>query len=227
MEGLRRIRHYFFAGLIVVIPLTITLYVFYQIFLWVDANLGRIVFKLTSYKIPGISFLFLGVFVLLTILIGMLTAHYIGRRLVSLLEGLVSMIPFVRGVYMTIKQVLEVFLVKEKSSFREVVLVEFPRKGIYSMGLVTSKGGKFVSCVDKDEFLTIFVPTAPNPTSGFVLLVPASEVIRIPITVDQALKFVVSAGVLASELLEEKKNALEYEEKRKLDSVDTSNTFGR
>lgn len=209
-----------------IIPLTVTLYVFYQIFLWVDANLGRIVLGLTGLNIPGISFLFLGVLFLLTVLTGMLTTNYIGKKLVSLFEALLAMIPLVRGVYMTIKQVLEVFLVKKESAFREVVLVEFPRKGIYSVGFVTSKIASKFSLPEKD-MLIVFIPTTPNPTSGFVVMIPASEVIHVPMSVDQALKLVVSVGILASDIWGDRRNAVEYGEKGKLDSMVTSDTVGR
>ncbi|MCS7232974.1 MAG: DUF502 domain-containing protein [Synergistetes bacterium] len=220
---MRKLRHYFFAGLILVVPFSITLYVFYQIFLWIDANLGKIVPKITGYQIPGISFIFLGLLIVLTILIGMLTANYIGKRLVSFFEGLLSMIPLVRGIYMTVKQILEVILVKGESSFREVVLVEFPRKGMYCIGFVTSKRcGKLAS---KDEdIMIVFIPTTPNPTSGFMVLIPSSEAIPLSISVNQALKLVVSGGVLAKELLGEEGYVWELKGKRELDTVVTSNT---
>lgn len=222
---MKKLRHYFLAGLILVVPATITIYVFYRVFLWVDANLGRVVFKLTGYQIPGLSFLFLGLLVLLTILLGMLTANYIGKRLVSFFEGLLSMIPFVRGVYMTIKQILEIILVKGESSFREVVLVEFPRKGMYCIGFVTNKMCRRLD-LKGDDLIIVFIPTTPNPTSGFMVLVPSSEVMRLPITIDQALKLVISGGVLAKEILGEDKYVWEAQGKRGLDSSAVSSDSG-
>lgn len=222
---MRRLRHYFFTGLLLVVPLSITIYVFYQLFLWVDANLGKIVFKITGYQIPGISLLFLGFLIILTILIGMLTANYIGKRLVSFFETLLSMIPFVRGVYMTVKQILEVILVRGDSFFREVVLVEFPRKGMYCIGFVTGKKcGKIGPC--GEDLLTVFIPTTPNPTSGFMVFVPSSETIPLPISADRALKLVVSGGILVKELLGEEMDVWEFKGKRELDTVVTSNTSG-
>ncbi|KUK14538.1 MAG: DUF502 domain-containing protein [Synergistetes bacterium] len=221
---MKKLRHYFFAGLILVIPSTITIYVFYRAFLWVDANLGKIVFKLTGYQVPGLSFLFLGLLVVLTIFLGMLTANYIGKRLVSFFENLLSMIPFVRGVYMTIKQILEILLVKGESSFREVVLVEFPRKGMYCIGFVTNRMCKGLE-LKEDDLLIVFVPTTPNPTSGFMVLVPSKDVIRLPITSEQAIKLVISGGVLAREILGEDKYVWELKGKRELDtSISIDNT---
>lgn len=220
---MKRLRHYFFAGLILVVPSTITIYVFYRVFLWIDANLGTIVFKLTGYRIPGLSFLFLGLLIVLTILVGMLTANYIGKRLVSLFESLLSMIPFVRGVYMTVKQILEVLLVKGESSFREVVLVEFPRKGMYCIGFVTNRRcGKLVP--GTEDLMVVFIPTTPNPTSGFMVFIPSSEAIPLPISVDKALKLVVSGGILVKESLGEDVDVWEFKGKRELDTVVTSNT---
>lgn len=196
---MRKLRHYFLTGLILVIPAIITIYVFYKIFLWVDANLGGIVYRLTGYRIPGLSFLFLGFLILMTILIGMLTANYIGKKLVSIYERLLAKIPLVREVYMTIKQIMEVLLVKGDRSFREVVLLEYPRRGMYCIGFVTNKRGGRIT-PKGEELLIVFIPTTPNPTSGVMVLVPPSEVIPLPITIEQGLKLVISGGVLATEI---------------------------
>ncbi len=210
---MRKLRHYFLTGLILVIPAIITIYVFYKIFLWVDANLGGIVYRLTGYRIPGLSFLFLAFLILMTILIGMLTANYIGKKLVSLYESLLAKIPLVRGVYMTIKQIMEVLLVKGDRSFRDVVLLEYPRRGMYCIGFVTNKrGGKITP--DGEELLIVFIPTTPNPTSGVMVLVPPSEVISLPITIEQGLKLVISGGVLATEIWGDREHVWKPGEKR-------------
>ncbi|MCD6363659.1 MAG: DUF502 domain-containing protein [Synergistetes bacterium] len=211
---MRKLRHYFLTGLILVIPAIITIYVFYKIFLWVDANLGGIVYRLTGYRIPGLSFLFLGFLILMTILIGMLTANYIGKKLVSIYERLLAKIPLVRGVYMTIKQIMEVLLVKGDRSFREVVLLEYPRRGMYCIGFVTNKRGGRIT-PKGEELLIVFIPTTPNPTSGVMVLVPPSEVIPLPITIEQGLKLVISGGVLATEIWGDEEHVWKPSEKGK------------
>ncbi len=187
------LRRKFLTGLLVLLPTVITAYVLYRIFEWVDGLLQPIIARYPFLDIPGLGFL--GVIVIV-FLAGVVGGGFFGRTLFRWLEGGLEKIPMVRSIYVSIKQVSEVFLKQERSVFKEVVLIEYPRQGVYVIGLVTStwrfRGADGV----EREFVTIFLPTTPNPTSGLFLMVPRSEAIPSDLSVEDALKMVISGGAV-------------------------------
>ena len=187
-------RKYIVTGVLVWIPILITIFV-----LRIVLNLGDTVFlfipqafrpeSLLGFKIPGLGLLLSFMIILLT---GVLTANVLGKWVVSRWEAFLSQIPLVRSIYNGVKQSLQVIF-SSGNAFQEVVLLEYPRKGSWSLGFVTNKQDKPVGPFDK-PMVTLFVPTTPNPTSGFILVVPEDEVTPLDMSVDDAIKFVISIG---------------------------------
>ncbi len=183
----KRVRAHFLAGLLVVIPLMATLLILKWLFEWVDDILQPVIRGVFGRPLYGLGFLSTVVLVYIT---GVVTTHFGGRRLVVFGESLLTRVPIVRQMYNGIKQVVESFTAPRETGFMEVVMVEFPRKGMYMLGFITNA----TSDESGRRLVNVFVPTAPNPTSGFLQIVPEEDVIRTSVPVDDALKMVVSAG---------------------------------
>jgi uncharacterized membrane protein len=183
----------FLTGLLVLMPTVITAYVLYRIFIWVDGFLKPITARHPFLDIPGLGFL--GVIVII-LLAGIVGGGFFGRTLFRWFEGGLEKIPMVRSIYVAIKQVSEVFLKQERTVFKEVVLVQYPRPGVYAIGFVTSTW-RFtgVDGVERD-FVTIFLPTTPNPTSGLFIMVRREEALPSELSIEDAMKMVISGGAV-------------------------------
>ena len=189
----RRIGETFLAGIAVVLPIWITYLIVVEFLLaWVDGLLAPVFVRFFGVRIPGLGVL---ATLLLVLVVGALTRNMVGRKLVALGERILLNIPIVKNVYAASKQFLDAFTVPGKSAFRRVVLVEYPRKGVHSIGFVSGTAMPAWNG-DGEPTVTVYMPTAPNPTSGYVLLVPQREIIPLPLTVEEGLKFVVSGGIL-------------------------------
>ncbi len=185
------LRKYFITGLFVIIPIWATYYVLSALLGVIDGLLGDLPKQFLGLKFPGLGIITLIVFVLL---VGILSANYIGTHLVRYSDRLLQKVPLVRGVYSTIKQIMETFSMKQ--NFHSVALVEYPRKGCYSVGFVTGEvQGGSVGLTGK--YMTVFVPTTPNPTAGFLLILPEAEVTPLNMTVEQGMKFIISLGLVS------------------------------
>lgn len=198
MKRHSRIRRWFFTGLILLVPIVVTIYLFAAIVHAMDGLIRLIPTAwqpdaLIGFHIPGLGVLLTLLIVLLT---GMLGASFIGRWLVRMGENIVEKIPLVRSVYGALKNVLETVLRDNQDSFRRVVLIEYPRKGAYALGFVSGSGHGEVQHRSEEMMLTVFVPTAPNPTSGFLLYVPEEDTIPLDMSVEDGMKCVISAGVI-------------------------------
>jgi uncharacterized membrane protein len=154
-----------------------------------------------GFNIPGLGFILTLLIVWIT---GALTANFIGRCLISWWEKLMHKIPLVRTVYSTVKQLLNAFVKPKEESFRQVVLVEYPRTGSWSMGFLTGPADQFNQKND-DHMVSIFIPTTPNPTSGFLIFVPKNDVRLLKISVEDAFRLIVSLGVVKPETEREEK----------------------
>jgi uncharacterized membrane protein len=185
------LKKYFITGLLVLIPLWATYYVLSGLLSMIDGILGDLPSRFTGIQFPGLGIITLVVFILL---VGVLSANYIGTRLIRYSDRLMQRVPIVNGIYSTVKQIMETFSMKQ--NFSGVGLVEYPRKGCYSVGFITSKvdGAHFGL---SGKFKTVFVPTTPNPTAGFLLILPESEVIRLDMTVEQGMKYIISLGLVS------------------------------
>jgi uncharacterized membrane protein len=183
-------KKYFITGLLVIIPVWATFYVLKAILGWIDGMLGPLLGQYLGLKFPGLGIVTLFALILI---VGVLSANYLGRRLVRYSDTLLQKVPLVRGVYTTVKKIMETFSMKH--NFHGVALVEYPRKGCYSVGFVTGDvKGESVGLTGK--FLTVFVPTTPNPTAGFLLILPVSEVTQLPMTVEEGMRFIISIGLV-------------------------------
>jgi uncharacterized membrane protein len=174
-------------------PTVLTVYVLYRIFRWVDGFLAPIIARHPYLDIPGLGFI--GVIAII-LLAGIVGGGFFGRTLFRWVEGGLEKIPMVRSIYVAIKQVSEVFLKQERTVFKEVVLVQYPRPGVYVIGFVTATW-RFEGAdgIDRD-FVTIFLPTTPNPTSGLMLMVRREEALPSDLSIEDAMKMVISGGAV-------------------------------
>ena len=191
-----RIRSWFFTGILVTAPVLLTVYITWATIQLIDGqvvNLLPVLKDWNTLQIPGVG---LVIGVILITLIGALAAGFLGRWIIRLGESLLNRMPVVRTIYGASKQILETIISSQSDAFREVVLVEYPRKELWVIGFVTGgTKGEVRRLVDKD-MVNVFVPTTPNPTSGFLLFCPRSEVIFMQMSVEEAVKLVVSGGIV-------------------------------
>lgn len=195
MNALRR---YLAAGLLVWVPLGFTVLIVSFLIEFMDRTLLLLPEAyqpqvLTGYKIPGLGAVLTLVVVLFT---GIVVANFFGRKLVAFWEGLLSRIPLVRSIYSSAKQVAETMFSNSTRSFREVVMLEYPRKGLWTLAFVTGGGIRQAREQVGEDMISVYVPTTPNPTSGFFLMARQSEVVKLNISVDDGLKLILSTGVL-------------------------------
>jgi uncharacterized membrane protein len=192
------LRRYLMAGLLVWLPIGATVLVFSVLIDLIDRLLlllppGLRPEALLGFRIPGLGVLLAALILLTT---GVLAANLFGRRLVSSYESLLARIPLVRGVYSSFKHFAEVVFSESDSSFKKVLLIEYPRPGLYSLAFQTSENPAEVQARTGDAIVTVFLPTTPNPTSGFMLFVPRKAIIELDMSVEDALKMVISLGVV-------------------------------
>jgi len=181
----------FITGLLVLVPLGVTIFVLKGLLGWIDNILGDLPGYVIGHRFPGLGIITLILFILL---VGIISANYFGNRIVRFWDELMQKVPLVRGVYSTVKQVMETFSVKH--NFHGVALVEYPRKECFTIGFVTGDvPGESVGLTGKYE--TVFVPTTPNPTAGFLLMLPEAEVHHLDMTVEQGMKFIISLGLVS------------------------------
>lgn len=193
-----KLRAYLFTGILVTAPVAITLYLAMKFVLWIDLLVNRLLppqYKLDNmpYTIPGLG---LVVAVVALIIIGMFAAGFLGRFFLKLGEWIVYKVPLVSSVYSVLKQVFETFFSSKTQAFSKVVMLEYPRKGIWILGFVSTelKGEIKQHCPEK--MLNVFIPTTPNPTSGFLIFVPKEDCIELDMSVEEGLKFVISGGLV-------------------------------
>jgi len=195
-------RRYLIAGLLVWVPLVITglvLKILVDVLKWFLQLLPGTIRPdaLLGLDAPGIGIaIMLTVVVIIVLVTGVIVANIFGRQLVNAWESLLGRIPFVRTIYTSAKQVSETILSSQGKSFRKVLLIEYPRKGLWTLCFQTGSSVGEVQAKTGEEVVTVFVPTTPNPTSGFIILVPRKDVIELEMSVDVALKMVISLGVL-------------------------------
>lgn len=190
----RVLRRYFFTGLLVLLPVVVTVSVLWRFFFALDDILGRFVETYLGRSVPGV-----GLVALITLILGIgaVASNFLGKRVIRIGERLVVRVPLMGWIYRTTKQLFSTILEERGESFRKVVLVSYPQKGTYSVAFVTSESPTSVESELGKGFVTVFLPTTPNPTSGFLLVVPAEEVIPMDLSVDEGLRLVISAGALS------------------------------
>lgn len=196
---LRRLRTYFLTGLVVGAPIAITIYLTWQFIGAVDGMVESLLPKNLEpdswlpVTIPGIGVLVVIVFLTL---LGFLTANFFGRAILHVGESILDKMPIVRSIYSTLKQIFQTIVNQSSKSFKEVVLVEYPRKGIWAIAFVTADTHETIQKDTAEDMVTVFMPTTPNPTSGFLLFFPKQDVIHLDMSVEQGVKYVISAGLV-------------------------------
>jgi len=216
-------RNNFLTGLAVVAPVVITIYLTWTIITLVDDRIVPLVpanynpSTYIDYDIPGFG---LFVFVIFTMVVGYFTKYLFGRQLVRTAEGWMDRIPIVRSIYNAIKQISETVLSGSGTSFQKACLVEYPRKGLWAIAFIsTATKGEIPGKANEQRMVSIFLPTTPNPTSGFLLFVPERDVIELDMTVEEAAKLVISAGLVTPLTKEELEAAAKRERMRRVAAV--------
>ncbi|MDP1852881.1 MAG: DUF502 domain-containing protein [Candidatus Omnitrophota bacterium] len=194
---MRKLRKYFFTGIALTLPLIITIYILAALFRFADGLLGRYInlyFKqYFGYTIPGLGLL---LFLLIILLTGFFATNYLGKRILHLLERWFLKIPFVSKIYPYIKQFIDMVFAKDKPTFKKVVLIEYPRKGIYSLGFITNEGLKEVEAKINSEIVTVLIPSIPSLYSGYFVFCKKEDVLYLDMTIEQGVKLVISGGIL-------------------------------
>lgn len=192
---LRHLRSNFLTGLLVLAPLAITGYIVYRLFVWVDHLLGTTLRGgyIRPEGVPGLGFLTVLVIIVVT---GALANNILGKQLGALLETVLFRVPLLRGVYGTLKEIGEAILSDRGNAFQQVVLIEYPRPGMYSIGLVTGDAPATFDEASGKRLRGVFLPTPPNPTTGPLVYCADDQIIPTTLRVEQAIKMVVSGGVV-------------------------------
>ncbi|UCF72255.1 MAG: DUF502 domain-containing protein [Deltaproteobacteria bacterium] len=197
MKGLRTsLKNYFLTGLLVILPVFVTVYIVLFLIRGMDAILrfipARYLPETYLHYIPGLGLILA---IILISAVGVLTRNFAGRRVVQFWEDMVDRIPLVRIIYSGVKQLLEAFFVQKTGAFRRVALLEYPRRGVYVIGFITGESRGEVQRKTNKTMINVFVPTTPNPTSGFYVLMPEDELVVLDMTVEDAFKLIISGGI--------------------------------
>ncbi len=197
LRFLKKLRAIIIAGLVVTVPIGLTVWVLVWLFESIDKLLRPLTVYVFGHEVVGIGFA--GI-VVLVLLVGIIATNVIGRRIVRWGEGLLGKVPISRVLYVAVKQVLQSFADPQKTGFMQVVMVQYPRKDIYAIGFITN--------IHTDEqgkkLVNVFIPTSPNPTTGFLQILDETEVIHTSLTIEEGLKMVVSAGRISPAEVSEK-----------------------
>ncbi len=216
MKKKRTIRGYFFAGLLIVVPAYITIYILRLIV----GFLGSFTRSFPQWLRPEtyFSFSFPGLEIAITIvgifILGVIATNFLGRSLVRFTERMIDRIPFLRTVYRGTKQFMETFFSGQRDGFSSVVMVEYPRRGIFCIAFVTSRTRGEMQAITKEPTINLFLPTTPNPTSGFYLVVPEADTTPLKMSVEDAFKVIMTGGMVVPS-----ENGIIIEEQVELDDV--------
>jgi len=190
----RALRRHLIAGLIVIAPLTVTAAVLWWLFETTDSLLGRFLYPVIGRSVHGLGMVAL---LALLIVVGWLAQRTIGSRIIGAWNALLERIPIARRIYSAANNIVRTVFSREARPFKEVVVVEYPAPGRWALGFLAARAPEAIQQSGAEEFVTVFIPTAPNPTSGFLVIVPRSLVRAVDMSVDQAFTFVLSAGSVA------------------------------
>lgn len=219
-----RLRNYFLTGLVIAGPLGITLYLTWSLIQWVDSWVKPLIPAVYNpenylpFAIPGLGLVMS--FIVMTI-IGFLTANFVGRTLISYGEQVVGRMPLVRNLYRGLKQIFETVLSQRGNSFQKAAIIEYPRKGLWAIVFVATptKGEVSGKITQHPELVSVFLPTTPNPTSGFLLFVPKTDIIELDMSVEDAAKLVISAGLVTPEYQSKAQELVDEAKKSELEPV--------
>ena len=198
---MKTVKNNFLTGLIVILPFFLTAYIIWFLFQLVGMFFTPAITKIFELilvaKMPGVLVTFTSAAITLFLiwLVGVLVSNFIGEKFFHFAESVLLKIPMARGIYEAISKLTNIFL-SDKSSFKRVVLIEWPRKGVYSIAFITSEETEAIQRATKQNVVSVFMPTTPNPTSGFLVLVPKEDVIPLDMSIDDAMKLIISGGIV-------------------------------
>jgi uncharacterized membrane protein len=193
----RRIRAQFMTGLLVVVPISASILILIWVFTSIDSILQPIVKIIAGHEIPGVGF---GVTVVLIYIAGVVARNFIGKKLMTYGNSILMRVPVLRGLYTGIRQIVRSVTVPDKSGFMQVVLVEFPRKEMWTVGFVT----KEITTESGEKFVNVLIPTSPTPWSGYFQILRERDIIRTQVSVEEAVKMIVSGGMTTPQGLHSK-----------------------
>lgn len=193
---MRRLRRYLVTGLAVLLPTALTVYVLWFLFIKLDSLLGNYIKKVAHVSLPGVGF---AAEVIIVLVVGAMATNFLGRRMIKYSQRLFENIPLFNKMYVAVREISDAFLGDRSTVFRHVALVEFPRAGMYAVGFITAEDLPGIDARIGRKSVNVFVPTSPNPTTGFALVVPEEDVVRLPISVEDGLKIVISGGSVVPE----------------------------
>ena len=196
---LGKLRGYFIAGILITAPISITFYLGWLFVTYVDSKVTPLIpvkYNPETYLPYGVPGLGVVLVVIGLILIGAFTAGFMGRFFQRVWDQVMGNVPVLRGVYKALKQILETVLAQQSNAFREAVLVEYPRRGMWVIAFITGQTEGEVQSLTEKEVINLFVPTTPNPTSGFLIFVPKEDMVSLSMSVEDALKMVISGGIV-------------------------------
>jgi uncharacterized membrane protein len=193
------LKNYFITGLLVILPIFITAYVIWYLIKAMDAVLKFIPAKYLpetyiNVYIPGVGLILV---VILILIVGILTRNIAGKKVLQFWDNLVDRIPLARILYSSVKQLLQAFFLQNSGSFQRVALIEYPRRGIYVLGFITGESRGEIQVKTNKKMINVFVPTTPNPTSGFYVLVPEEDLMLLDMSVEDAFKLLISGGLVS------------------------------
>jgi uncharacterized membrane protein len=195
----RRLRTNLLAGILITAPIGITFYLSWLVIGWIDGKVTPIIPEKYNpetylrFSIPGLG---LVVAIIVLILIGALTKGVIGRWWLHTTEGILARMPVIRSLYGAVKQIFETIMKQQSNAFRQVVLFEYPRRGSWAIGFITGRTEGEVQSLPEDEVVNVFLPTTPNPTSGYLLFISKKDLVMLDMTVEEGIKMVVSGGIV-------------------------------
>lgn len=189
----KKIRNLLLTGILVLLPLVASIYIIWFLFIFIDKWTGPVIEFFLGEKVPGVGIIFT---LLIILLAGLFATNIIGKKIIVFGEKILMRIPLFRNIYMSIKSVLESIFTNNTSSFKKAVLFEYPRRGLYQVGFLTRDSSPYFDSITDRELYNIFLPTTPNPTSGMFIMVPREDVIILDLSVEEALKLIISGGIL-------------------------------
>ncbi|OPJ56995.1 DUF502 domain-containing protein [Alkalithermobacter paradoxus] len=187
------LRNIFITGTFSILPIAITLSLIFWLFNKIDSIFREPLEKFIGFPLYGIGFV---ITILLIFITGIFVTDVLGKKIFNFLEEILYKVPLAGVVYSSVKQVTEAFTSKKRENFKHTVIVQYPSKGIYTLGFMTSDVPNFLKCEMNEELAFVFIPTTPNPTSGMLVMVPKEDIIYLDMTVEETLKLIVSGGIV-------------------------------
>ncbi len=191
---LKKIRNLFFTGILVLLPLVVSIYILWYLFIIIDNWTSPVVELIFNRELPGLGIILT---LLVVFLAGLFATNILGKKIIKFGESILLKIPLFRNIYISIKGVLEGMFHQQRKSFEKAILFEYPRKGLYQVGFITNDSSYYFNNLTGKILYNVFLPTTPNPTSGMLILVPKEDTYILDMSVEDAMKLIISGGILS------------------------------